>query len=71
MPTEQPEPAVKVFIEGTGSVIITISLLAELLGTTATEVESWLQSDNFDISAALKSSHLFHQLVEDGTIPVH
>lgn len=55
MPPQQGQPAVKLFVEGFGSVIITIGLLAEILNNTPEEVEDRLRLKDSGIEAALQA----------------
>ncbi|RAK74354.1 uncharacterized protein BO72DRAFT_488338 [Aspergillus fijiensis CBS 313.89] len=58
-------------IEGFGVVILPFSLLEHLLHLTRLEIEAQNRSDHTVIHSALLGSSEFHDLVEDGTIPVH
>ncbi|RAH75472.1 uncharacterized protein BO66DRAFT_433545 [Aspergillus aculeatinus CBS 121060] len=58
-------------IEGFGVVILPFSLLEHLLHLTRPEIEAQNRSDHTVIHSALLGSSEFHDLVEDGTIPVH
>lgn len=58
-------------IEGFGVVILPFSLLEHLLHQTRPEIEAQNRSDHTVIHSALLGSSEFHDLVEDGTIPVH
>ncbi|KAK6815466.1 hypothetical protein RU639_008898 [Aspergillus parasiticus] len=71
MPPQQGQPAVKLFVEGFGSVIIKIGLLAEILNNTPEEVEDRLRLKDSGIEAALQASEQFRQLIDNGTIPAH
>lgn len=69
MPPQQGQPAVKLCVEGFGSVIFTIGLLAEILNNTPEEVEDRLRLEDSGIEAALQASGQFRQLVDNETIP--
>ncbi|KAE8313306.1 hypothetical protein BDV41DRAFT_536860 [Aspergillus transmontanensis] len=70
MPPQQGQPATKLSVEGFGSVIITIGLLAEILNNTP-EVEDQLRLKDSCIEGALQVSEQFRQLVDNGTIPTY
>ncbi|KAE8346395.1 hypothetical protein BDV24DRAFT_123814 [Aspergillus arachidicola] len=71
MQPQQGQPAMELSVEGFGSVIITIGLLAEILNNTPEEVEDRLRLKDSGIEAVLQVSEQFLQLVDNGTIPTH
>ncbi|KAL6823217.1 hypothetical protein V8C40DRAFT_266759 [Trichoderma camerunense] len=61
--------AVRLPIEGIGSVILTLDQIATFLNKSKEEVESDLRAGNSNIGLELKSSEEFNRQVEDGTLP--
>ncbi|RAH76726.1 hypothetical protein BO86DRAFT_404425 [Aspergillus japonicus CBS 114.51] len=70
-PASSSEDGLGFRIEGFGVVILPFSLLEHLLHLTRPEIEAQNRSDHTVIHSALLGSSEFHDLVEDGTIPVH